>query len=665
MPLPTANLDDRSFQDIVDQAKRMIPQYCPEWTDHNVSDPGVTLIELFAWMTESLQYRINQVPEKMYLTFLNMLGIQLEPPRAARAPVTFYLSAPQPSDVVIAADTEVATVRTENNPAIIFTTETDLTLRPPVVGGCYSRASGRNGAWIQHDMRMLQIAGRAIPIFPASLNPGDGFYIALERDHSNHILALIVGCETAGGAGVDPTNPPLEWQVWQGAIDGRWAPCAVEYDGTGGFNQDGEIILHLPPMVSEELHGVNAFWLRCRLTDAQSGANSYRLSPEIRSLEVETRGGTAVARHAITIAGERLGRSDGTPGQRFTLLNTPLLARDSKRDHLVITAPGGEAHAWQEVADFADSGPENRHYTLDSLDGTLTLGPALLQPDGTVYRFGAVPEKNSELIFSRYQYGGGVAGNVPRGAISVLKTSIPYVARVLNLVAASGGRNAQSVDDARLRVPQVLRTRHRAVTADDFEHLATQVPNVARARCLAPGAQPGRADEPLPGRVVMLVLPQIDLSDDLILPEELTLSAELRGAVQSFLSERCLVGTQLEVRAPQYIYVSVEARLRAHPRSDAHRLAEVQRAAERALHQYLNPYRGGPAGTGWPFGRDLHISEIFGLLQRVPNVEFVDDVQIVVREPGRSGGAEPVIGRLDVPEYGLICSYQHRIEATV
>ncbi|HEU5090512.1 MAG TPA: putative baseplate assembly protein, partial [Roseiflexaceae bacterium] len=165
MPLPTANLDDRSFQDIVDQAKRMIPQYCPEWTDHNVSDPGVTLIELFAWMTESLQYRINQVPEKMYLTFLNMLGIQLEPPRAARAPVTFYLSAPQPSDVVIAADTEVATVRTENNPAIIFTTETDLTLRPPVVGGCYSRASGRNGAWVQHDMRMLQIAGRTIPIF--------------------------------------------------------------------------------------------------------------------------------------------------------------------------------------------------------------------------------------------------------------------------------------------------------------------------------------------------------------------------------------------------------------------------------------------------------------------------------------------------------------------
>jgi predicted phage baseplate assembly protein len=123
MPLPTANLDDRRFQDIVDQAKRMIPQYCPEWTDHNVSDPGVTLIELFAWMTEMLLYRVNQVPEKMYVKFLELLGVRLEPPRAAQAPVTFYLSAPQPNTVVIPADTEVATVRTETSPAVIFTTE--------------------------------------------------------------------------------------------------------------------------------------------------------------------------------------------------------------------------------------------------------------------------------------------------------------------------------------------------------------------------------------------------------------------------------------------------------------------------------------------------------------------------------------------------------------
>src|SRR5215475_10984669 len=101
MPLPTPVLDDRRFQDIVDEAKRLIPHFCPEWTDHNVSDPGVALIELFAWMTEMLLYRVNQVPEKNYVKFLELIGVRLEPPRSAHAPVTFYLSAAQPEDVTV------------------------------------------------------------------------------------------------------------------------------------------------------------------------------------------------------------------------------------------------------------------------------------------------------------------------------------------------------------------------------------------------------------------------------------------------------------------------------------------------------------------------------------------------------------------------------------
>ena len=84
MPLQTPSLDDRHFQDIVDQAKRLIPHYCREWTDHNVSDPGVTLIELFAWMTDMLLYRVNLVPDKNYIKFLELIGVQLEEPRPRR-----------------------------------------------------------------------------------------------------------------------------------------------------------------------------------------------------------------------------------------------------------------------------------------------------------------------------------------------------------------------------------------------------------------------------------------------------------------------------------------------------------------------------------------------------------------------------------------------------
>ena len=93
MSLPAPNLDDRHFQDIVDEAKRLIPRYCPEWTNHNLSDPGVALIELFAWMSEMILFRLNQVPDRLYTKFLELVGIEPFPPSVARADLTFWLSA--------------------------------------------------------------------------------------------------------------------------------------------------------------------------------------------------------------------------------------------------------------------------------------------------------------------------------------------------------------------------------------------------------------------------------------------------------------------------------------------------------------------------------------------------------------------------------------------
>lgn len=661
MPLPTPVLDDRRFQEIVDQAKSLIPRYCPEWTDHNVSDPGVTLIELFAWMTDLLLYRVNQVPDKMYIKFLELIGVRLEPPRAANVPITFYLSAAQPNDVVIPEGTEVATVRTETSPAVIFTTMKDLTIRPPALIGAYTRsvASGE-GPWTRHDLRQLDLPGQKISMFPEQPAPNDAFMLAFERDHSDHVFALIVECELAGGAGVDPDNPPFEWQVWQGVV-ARWVTCEVEYDGTGGFNRSGEIVMHLPPMAETEFEGQTGYWLRCRLTDAQAGHGGYRVSPDLEKIEVESRGGTTRARHATTVLNEILGRSDGTAGQTFQLLQRPVLSRDTERDYLTVDVPGAETERWTEVADFADSGPSDQHYVLDSLDGTLSLGPSLLQPDGTIYSFGAIPPKNSLLRFSRYQHGGGVAGNVPRRTLSVLKSSIPYVARVINREPAIGGRDAQSLEDAKLRAPQTLRTRSRAVTADDYEYLAGQVPGVARAVALTPGAQPGEPNDPKPGQVFVLVIPQTSETTGQIPADRLVLSADLRAAVMSHLDERRLLGTLLEVRAPQYLWVSVQAVLRVLEQADPRLAAEVQRSAERALYDYLNPISGGPDSRGWPFGRDLHLSEIYGLLQRVLAVEFVEEVRINVSTSGNLSDAQPAPPRLTVPRHAVICSGQHQV----
>src|SRR5580765_5781706 len=110
MALPAPNLDDRRFQELVDDAKRLVQERCPEWTDHNVSDPGVTLIETFAFMTDQLLYRLNRMPDLHYLRFLELIGVTLLPPTVAHVDVTFWLAAAQEQAVVIPAESQVATV---------------------------------------------------------------------------------------------------------------------------------------------------------------------------------------------------------------------------------------------------------------------------------------------------------------------------------------------------------------------------------------------------------------------------------------------------------------------------------------------------------------------------------------------------------------------------
>ena len=674
MPLETVNLDDRDFQWFVNQAKLMIPRHCPEWTDHNVSDPGVALIELFAWMADQLLYRVNLVPDKMYVKFLDLIGLQLKPPQPAVVPVTFYLSAPQPNEVTIRSGTEVATVRTETDLATIFTTEMNLAIRPPRVAGVYTRAvkNGKAGDLVEHDTRTLDLPGRSIKVFSDKPQVGDSFWVALEDDHSDHVMALVLRCEYAGGRGLALENPPWVWEVFQPGVT-RWARCELEYDGTGGFNRDGEIILRLPKMSPGTIDNRTAYWLRCRLDERQSTnldnreASRYDASPEIEGFRIESRGATARARHAITVENESLGESDGTPGQRFKLLHDSLLSRDPQTDCLEIHEPGKDPERWTEVSDFADSEKDHKHFTLEN-DGTLTLGPSLQQPDGTMHRFGAVPLKGAKLRFTRYQYGGGVVGNLPRGAISVLKTSIPYVARITNHQAAVGGKDMQTLEDAKLRAPQTLRTRTRAVTADDYVYLACELEGVARAHCHAPGRQPGVTGEHSlrPGEVLLSIVPTIEVPEGHVPPGLLSLNAETLIALTNRLNERRLVGTTLRVDKPAYSWINVKATLRVQERSDLDLVREVQERAEAELYRFLNPYRGGPRSDGWPFGRALHTAELLSLLQRVPGVEFVDEIEVRQTYPDSkdSKPADLVPNRLPIQPFGLICSDHHHVTVT-
>src|SRR4051812_32692314 len=91
MPIRPPALDDRSFDDLVQEVLRRIPAHTPEWTNPRLGDPGRTLIELFAWLTDTLLYRANLVPERQRLAFLRLLGAPMRPAVAARGLVTLGL----------------------------------------------------------------------------------------------------------------------------------------------------------------------------------------------------------------------------------------------------------------------------------------------------------------------------------------------------------------------------------------------------------------------------------------------------------------------------------------------------------------------------------------------------------------------------------------------
>src|SRR3990172_8653112 len=122
MPLPLPNLDDRDFRQLVAEARQRILQSCPEWTDLSASDPGVVLLELFAYLTDTMLYRLNRLPEKAYIAFLRLLGVSLLPPAAASATLRFRRSNPTDQPVTIPLGTRVTLGRANGGETPSFVT---------------------------------------------------------------------------------------------------------------------------------------------------------------------------------------------------------------------------------------------------------------------------------------------------------------------------------------------------------------------------------------------------------------------------------------------------------------------------------------------------------------------------------------------------------------
>jgi predicted phage baseplate assembly protein len=626
LSLQAPNLDDRRFQDIVDETKLLIPKYCPEWTNHNLSDPGVALIELFAWMSEMLMYRLNQVPDRFYTKFLELMGIAPFPPTAAQADLTFWLSAVLDQPVTVKAGTQVGAPAAGQ--PVVFETVEDLVIAPPRL---IAAKTGRGGAGTDtlvdawEDLRFERASMKCFTSEPRPL-PGDAFYLGFAGSLGGSALRFRVTTTSPAGIGIHPQTPPLAVEAWSGEA---WATVLKYSDTTGGLNRDGEVVL-LFPRAHEALAlgGTRAYWFRVVMLATPPGAPTYQASPEMRTVTVDALGGTTTGEHSVLHGLESLGRSNGLPGQSFVLRYPPILAR-REGEHVQVAA-GHLVQNWQEVDDFTGSSPEDLHYVLDGSSGTVNFGPSVRYADGTWHQHGAVPPVGAEIIMRAYRHGGGAEGNVGAGMLTGLRSTVAFIDSVTNIAPANE------------RGPFSLRTRQRAVTPRDFERLAIEASaEVARARCLGPSA-PG-------GPVRLLIVPKVRRVPESQNIDDFALTDGLVKNIAEYLEPRRLIGITVEVSTPYYQGVTVATHLHALPTASDDALTRIRSDALQLLYEWVNPLSGGPDGEGWPWDSDLNAAPLAQLLHQVDGVDRVDEVLLFecdLRTGRRYGPAKEVV-RLD------------------
>lgn len=676
MTLPVPNLDDLRFQsDLVDEARKRIIHYCPEWTEYNISDPGITLIELFAWMTEMMVYRLNRVPEKNYLKFLEMLGFQQEPAKTAETNITFWLSALLPLDetdattVVIPAGTEV---QSEDQPdPVVFTTSRELQINAPLLAHVRT----------ENNFNQNSFSRLGVDIFrPFSKVPqtGDTFYLGFNdrNDISGHILRLQFECEPTEAVGIRRENPP--W-VWECLTDDGWKEVKPstfegERDTTGGLNNDsGSLTLYMPlEFTSQVLHGLQAFWIRCRVEQRDSSQGMYTETPRVTDLHVFTAGAQVPAANAQVVESELLGESTGEPGQHFSLLHSPVLNfNDDEYVEVEETVEGESVFIpWTRVDDFASSDKYDRHFILDTAKGEIIFGPSVRQPDGSMIQYGRIPESNRRIRVSNYRYGGGIRGNMPENKVDIMNTSLAYVSRASNLNRTLGGRDQETLDELIQRAQREIQSQRRAVTAADFEQFALKSSkSIARTHCVTPEATGT-------GAVTLLIVP--DVIDSLRYSDlhSLTVSDELRARVRGYLDKYRLLTTALNIEEPKYYGIKVKATIVPQEfASDA----DVATAVNDALNQFLCPLKDETVDNenarGWEFGRNVFTAEIVSLIQKIPTVKYVLDTEVKWRivtpmnealddMGGNDIQLQPLDKMLALPAEGLVCSLRHEVIVT-
>ena len=638
MPIPAPDLDTRTWAELVREARLRIPRYTPEWTDLNDSDPGMTLVQLFAWLTETMLYQMNRLPDRNYVELLNLMGIEPRPARASTAQVSFLAESSAVPREIRPGTALLSQGSTEEGVPILFETSEAL----PMIRGKLEAVQAKVGLCFVDLTEANATEGDLYYPFGRTPQPGAELYLGFgptleggagESDDASTLDQESNLYQTPLGRGaardrIDPEQsaihspfparaslrveldpgcslvappvrlPELEWSVW---TDRGWRPLEVE-DGSEGFTRSGTLWLEDPRQANRKIIGEvedALFYLRCKV----------RRWGTSEALPVDAvLPNTIPARSLETVRNQVLGVSSGLANQLFSLDHTPV---DALSLRLRVEPPPnrdgktpGPARPWRQVPDLFAAGPDERVYTLDPSNGVVTFG------DG---RHGRIPEPDATIVAARYRFGGGAASNVVAGSIDTPLDDLGDVL-VTNWRPAVGGLDEESLAEAKRRAPLTLRNRDRAVTAEDYSALATQVGGVAQALTL-PCFDPEHPGVDVPGAVTVVVLPDSTWASCPWLPKP---SDALLDEVYHQLMPRRMVTTELIVVAPRFHELKIEISVWVDPEVGVEiAIRELRQAIDEALGVH-----------GQRIGQELYPARFYTIAQQVPGVLAVRKLRL-------------------------------------
>lgn len=634
MPLVPPRLDNRTFEQIVTEIRKRIPSFTPEWTDLNESDPGITLAQLFAFLSEQLLFQVNQVPDKGLVTFLKLVGAELHPASPATTDVTFSrFQGPPPATYYtpIDAGTDVRTAAPPpgEKTAVRFETTRDLQyLHGQLVEIVHIDCDGR----VELFAAQNRAATGSFRPFGGATSLDDELYLVFDLDPPSTTLTpwpqgeLTLRLNVAGSAAVGeppPSDAPSQilWSYASGShpVDGGrsldFTDLTPSGDSTASFTRSGYLAFRFdaPDMLQRAPADAvvptfrNRFVLRARVREL--GVFGVT-PPSLSSIRLNT----VPARNLTTVKNERVGASTGLPFQRFRLANAPVFVGSVT---LEVRPPGGAPETWTEVQDLFAARPGEKVFQLIPATGELLFGngtfAAILPPDD-----GSVPGGN---MVATYQYGGGRRGNVGARTLTRVGT---VNADATNLLSAKGGDDEEPVSEGVTRAPAVIRSRFRAVSAADFEALARETPDVRIARALAlPNTRPGLRPGLSTGAVTVVLVPNAPFEDSIHGP--IPLPSSTAASVLAYLDQRRLVTTQVFVAGATFRQVTVDATLRSDRGAS---LAETRARALLEVQRYFHALVGGDEGVGFPFGGTVFYSRVTERLSSVEGVARVDRLRL-------------------------------------